>query len=639
MAHGSGKESGKTDATGAVDPGRRAMLMGLPGGAALAAGLPLLARAVERSGPPPIAFPPRLRPGAGLDATLPILDPINDIKAVFDAGVSLIPLVGGPLRIFMDLFWPVNQQELSALLLQRMQALVDTAIQKTTLDNLANLLGHPAGADGSGTPATGLNGAYGVYLGLVDAYRQLPSASNRDDVRTGALTLHTTFTTMAGSFAPGSEPFPDWQQQILPYFAQFANLHLVFLRDLVWHGTATGVDGKPGYGFDDGGAGSTMDQFRSLFHVTRDQYVEYATNQIAAIAVDLENNYQSNRGKYEDHGLAGAYCWQPSLIATGAWYAKKKQNVTNSLMIHLVQDYRDLWKVMDDPAGGKVDLTRELWFGPYGAPSLQDIGLPNDGSGAAPDVPSPPTTPGAPLSYVAASTGALITRDRRDFNFVSALTTFRQGQAVDLPPYNSYGISLADQYGGPIIGVKVDIGRFDCYQTDEECYPASFTSSSGYLVSQWTFTQKSGFTSGVGNDYVGYEMKSYEGNPVDVPTGHMLSSVFVPSTVYELYRYVGKTPTDLTYHSVGSVMFGFRMMDPSLNLSTSLLKSLYVASPQALSLDDVHQVLLQAYARKGSQVSPQRVAELLEVIRSAAERYRWDEQRWLFLRRTAAAGS
>lgn len=635
MALETEKENAHRHADTAMDPGRRTLLRCLSGGAVLAAGLPMLTRGDDRGSPLRMPLPSQGRPDVGLDTTFPVLDPLNDIKAVLDAGVSMIPVVGGPLRIFMDLFWPSSQPELSALLLQRMQALVDTAIQTATLNGLADLLGHPAGAAGSGAPATGLNGAYAIYLQLVDAYRQMPNNSNRNDVRLGALTLHTTFTTMAGSFAPASEAFPDWQQQVLPYFAQFANLHLVFLRDLVWHGAAIGVDGKPGYRFDDGGRGSTMDQFRSFFHATRDQYVAYATNQISIIATQLEQNYQANRGKYEDHGLSTGYCWQPSLIATGAWYGKKKQNVTNSMMVHLVQDYRDLWKVMDQPLGGNVHLTRELWFGPYGAPSLQDIGLPADGSGGAPDVPALPTTPDTPLSYVAASTGALITRDHRNFNFVSALTTFRQGEPVNLPPYNSYEISLADQSGGPVVGVKVDVGRFDCYEMDDECI--NFSSSSGYLISQWYFTQKSGFMSSVGNDYVGYEMKSYEGNTVDVPTGHMLSSVFVPSTVYQLYRYVGKTPTELTYHSVGSVTFGFKMIDPELKPSTSLLKSLYVSAPEALSLDDIHQTLLQAYARSGAQVSPEQVASLLEEIETAAQRYEWDKQRRLFMHRLGAA--
>ncbi len=567
---------------------------------------------------------------ASLGTTLPVLDPFNDIKTL-DIGVVLIPGIGGALRIVMDLFWPSDQPDLTTLIMQRVQALVNSEIQATVLDNLANLIGHPAGA--AGTPPTGLNGAYGVYLGLVQAYGERPDASNRDDLRNGAITLHQTFTTMAGSFAPASEPFTDWQQQILPYFAQFANLHLTFLRDLLWHGAAIGVDGKPGYGFDDGGPGSTMDQFRGYFHDTRDQYVQYASDQLTAIAASLEANYQSQRGVYEDNSPFGLE--EYIMVATGAWYAKKKQNVTNSQMIHLVQDYRDLWRVMDQPQGGHVRLTRELYFGPYGAPDLQDIGLPGNGSGSPPDVPALTPTPDAPLYYVAASTGALITQGGRNFNFPSAVSLSRAGEPLNYPPYSGYGITLNEpQYGGPVIGVSVDIGHYASRTSNPF---SNFTNTAGYLVSKLYFTQQNGFFSTIpNNNDGGWEMKGYAGNAVDVPSGHMLSSVATPSSVFQLYRNFGKTPTDLTYHSIGSITFGFKMIDPDLKPTHSLLKSLYVTAPEAMSLGDIHQVLLAGYALKGAQVSADQAVALFAEIENAAERYQWDEQRVIFSRRMNA---
>lgn len=622
-----------------ADRGRREVLRRVAAGAlAPLAAVPLVGGAQDVLVYPPL--PGTIRPfpdgcGSGRlvdprqDATAPFLDPFNDIKAVFDAGVSLIPGIGGPLRIFMDLFWPSDQPDMAAMLLARVQSLIDTAIQKTVLDGLANQLGQPAGAT---TPATGLNGALAIYASQVKAFNENASAENRDTVKNGAMTLHTVFTGMAGSFAPATEPFADWRPQVLPYFAQFANLHLVFLRDLVWHGPAKGAGGKPGYGFDDGGPGSTMDQFRQYFHDTRAQYVAYATQQLSAIATDLENHYQSQRSNYEDDS-------PPMLeeyieVATGAWSAKKKQNVTNSQMIHLVQDYRDLWQVMDDPGGGRVRLTRELYYGPYGAPDLQDIGLPGDGSGSPPDVPSPPASPESPLTYVAASTGAHITQGGRNFNFPSAVTTFRAGDPVNLPPYNSYGISLAEQWGGPIVGITVVTGHYASRTSNPF---SNFDNTAGYLVSKLQFTQKNGFVSATtGANGTGWEMKGYQTEVVDVPSGHMLSGVFVPSTVYEFYRSLGKTPTNLTYQSVGSITFGIRMIDPDLPLTLPVIESLYVTN-EALSLDDVHQAWLQSHQRKGAAVTADGAAALRAEIDAAWDRNLWDEQRRIFWLRVEAA--
>ncbi|KAB2896819.1 MAG: hypothetical protein F9K31_12840 [Dokdonella sp.] len=619
-----------------TDPGRRELLRGLVAGTlAGASGLALSgpARAVDVYPPLPgmlEAMPGSCRAsGMRLDTTLPVLDPLNDIKALFDIGVTLIPGIGGPLRILLDLFWPSDQPDITEVIMQRVHALIDTAIRDVVLDDLSDRIGHAGSAS---QPPTGLCGALQVYAGHVQDYIENPTADTRDTLKNAAMDLHQTFVSQAGQFAPATAPFDDWQQQVLPWFAQFANLHLLFLRDLVWHGAATGVDGKPGYGFADDGAGSTMDTFRRYFSEQRSQYSAYATQQLAAIASNLESQYQSKRGDYEDNSPWGLE--EYIMVATGAWSAKKKQNITNSQMVHLVQDYRDLWQVMDDPAGGRVRLVRELVYGPYGAPDLQDLGLPGDGSGNPPDVPGLPPSPAGALSYLAVATGALVRKGKRNFDFPSAVVTFRDGDTISQPPYMSYGVALDDAHGGPIVGIVVTSGHYASRTSNPF---SNFDNTAGYLISRLQFTQRNGAVSATpGANGTGWEMKGYADETVDVPSGHMLSGVYEASTVRAFYKGLGFQPTPLTYHSVGSILFGVRMIDPDLKVTPSLLKSVYVTMPAA-DLDAVHALLLQSYRQRGAALAAPVASAWLARLEALWERWDWDGQRELFNRRLAAA--
>ncbi|MBS0583215.1 MAG: hypothetical protein JSS42_08955 [Proteobacteria bacterium] len=607
--------------------GRREALRRLThGAAAVAAGIPALVAATEAGPdgtyvPKPSANCPRLSNlNPRSDLTLPALDPINDIKTVLNIGISFIPMFGSGINLLINLFWPTSQQDLWSQIKEQVLAAIDQQAEKDAVNGLKNTI-------------DGFKTVLASYAFLVKTYNDKPSTSGLADVIAKAGDVESAFELGAPAFMNPSNQA--WQGDFLPLFVQMANLHLVFLRDILWHGRKIG--------FDD----TSMQGFQHDYDTFNKQYCDHvdavAPGALAKFGEEYTKETQSPLP--DDAWHDKSYYPGVAAVAWGAWNAKRTQNERTSQLTHLALDYRQLWPTMADSSANRqpVRLTRELLYGPYGAPDWQDIGVDFNMTDhyyyftvdpPYPTVPAPEGLPDTPLVGLAVSTGALINRGGRNFNFPSAVATFRQGETQTPVPYGA--LYLTDLAAHPIVGVKVDIGFFGA-QTSSRC-------SSGYLVSALYFTQRvdngdGSFTprpSVIGTSSAGWEMKSFSSNVVPVPEGHMLSRLDYPSSVFELYRCLGKSPTALTYHSLGCVVFGFRLIDPDVKIKPSQLVNLYVTSPTEMSLADVHQALVRARTSQGASVSDAQATQWLDEIAQTAERFFWEEQRQLFWKQMQA---
>ena len=190
---------------------------------------------------------------------------------------------------------------------------------------------------------------------------------------------------------------------------------------------------------------------------------------------------------------------------------------------------------------------------------------------------------------------------------------------------NTFGISLAEQWGGPVIGVKVDVGKYISRTSNPFSY---MPCSAGYLIGEIYFTQQNGQTHAVGGDDRVYkEMKSFSGEVLDVPQGHMLSGITQVATVRQLYDNIDAPGMA----SIGSLIFGFQLVDPELKLSSapSLLRSLYVSAASG-DLDDLIRIAQAAALARGFDFADVEATALKARLASYAETYDWDIGRVLF---------
>jgi len=571
--------------------------------------------------PFPLGCNGRAADGVAQGVTFPFTDPLNDLKSVFDFGLNLIPGVGGALAVVFDLMFPsLAGPNLWDEIKDRINQLIEHAIEESVIAAMQIAL---RGSDAPSASPGGLQAVLATFARDISNYK--PGDTLLDGE---AVDIRNLFIDQVGLFQPAG-----WEQQTLPLFAQFANLHLLFLREVIRHGAGYGVKADTIQALQ-----GDIDGYTDAQGVHHDgylkQYCNYVDATLPEVKAKLEQDYQATRSidwyagtHLEVVASADASAYSEDLqgyVATGTWGARKKQNAMLTLLTHSVQDYRDLWPTMMNPGGSGVSLTREVYLGPFGTPDLRDIGITLQGDAdngwsfnGTPDVPSPSPATGAPLNFIAVPC--------TNENASGRNWAFPNDVVVNRSIPGTFGISLAAQWGGPVVGVKVDIGRYVSRTSDPF---SSMPCAAGYLVGEIYFTQHDGGVHVVGGDDRVYkEMKSFVGETLDVPDGHMLSGATVTSTVRQLYDNVGAGGKA----SIGSLIFGFKLMHPDLPVSTSpsLLRSLYVTNAET-TFDGLVQIARDDAAGRGSAFDAVDAAALLAMLAEYAERNEWDVERAVF---------
>lgn len=504
---------------------------------------------------------------------LPGSDPINVLKAMMSIGIGSIPVVGGALAVIFELFWPVDGRSAWEHVKDEVRRMVDQAIDTEVQTQL-------------GLTIDGVRGALSDHLAAI-RHCTGPNAKPEDQalILSSAQTLQQLFSLKAPLFKrDASQLTLDGRCQVLPLYVQVANLHLAFLGDTATHAAR--------YGFSEASTGLFREYFRNAIA----EHCAYVDRALPKLFNELEARYQSRRSEMREDTAPGS---KHSFVATGAWWGKKEQNLRRALLITCVEDYRALWPHIAGNTARPAPLTREIVLGPYGAPDVADIGGLN---GHYPDVPPAVVNPGRPIRHVCVPQIDVARKKKPSWRFPRNFEVYREGDGHTVPG-DRFGISLDPKYGGNVVGMRVDtslyISRTVNPLSDMPC-------TSGWLVTGVYFTQEDGQTRSVGSSgSVEGEIKGSDGEDVPVPRGHRLWEIQQTSTVKQLYRNIGENT-----ESVGSVMFAFRLIDPTLAVPPELLERLYVASPVELGVNDLVDLDQRIMAARGDAPTPAEKAAL-----------------------------
>lgn len=613
-----------------VNPGRRVALRCLGSGALLPlAALPLasVAQSVPVYPPAPGTLP---LPGADCHAeprnitamgvSFPFTDPLNDLKAVFDFGLNLIPGVGGAIAVIFDLLFPSSSgANLWDQIKDKINSMIEHAIENTVIDAMQIAL---RGSSAPSASPGGLQAMLDTFVRDINDYK--PGGILLD---AEVISIREFFIDQVGIFQP-----PGWEWQTLPLFTQFANLHLLFLREVIRHGHNYGVRPDTIAALQ-----GDIDGYVDSQGVHHDgcvkQYCQYVDTCLSGIKNKLQQDQAAAQpidwrtGKnLEVYAGTNDDTDNDGFVAVALWTASKKRNSMLSVMTHSVQDFRDLWPTMMNPDGSGISLLRELYLGPFGAPDIRDLGIELDWNlgtfNGIPPIPEPIAATGPALAYVSVTCTKTNTQGRR-WAFPNSISS--------QPVSGTFGISLSDQFGGPVVGVRVDVGKYISRTSNPW---SSMPCTAGYLIDEIYFTQKDGGTHAVGGDGRVYkEMKKFTGEVLDIPSGNMLSGITVTSTVKQLYANVGNHGKT----SIGSVIFGFKLIHPDLPVreSPGLLRSLYVTAGGNEPLAAVVEVVRRHEASHGRAFSLGESLAFLREITDFVETHDWEADRNAFQSRLA----
>ncbi|WP_233840516.1 insecticidal delta-endotoxin Cry8Ea1 family protein [Dyella sp. 2HG41-7] len=509
------------------------------------------------------------------DDTQPLQNLEEDIKVILCTGLSKIPYAGAWISALIGLLWPLHQPSLWDQIKDQVAKLIDDKIESFYENELRQTI-------------AGLRDIIGNYLITVKKIRDcLDGKAPRADlpglqaVLTGqAAGVHDQFTLLIHRFTGASE---DTGWKVLPLYVHAANLHLAFLADFINRKNAADV-----YGLNS----SVIAVFHDYWKNALKNYEDYVDKTMPKASAAFESERAKRASEYEDLRPNVFFPVYDAGIATGAWYGQREFNAKNNQYTLQVRDYRELWKSQQDPtqppAGGpRTALTRELWYGPYGAPFLGDfgnsrIGL-RGGLSPVPFVPPPPATPvGQTLTFISCRTMNYY-RDgqkRNHWDFPSHIELEVAGGPANRIP-NVFGINVnAPMYGGPVVEINVHVGHY---------FGTGVTIgdwTGGYLISAMNFVQendrKRAHLFG-DNDSYGYEMRDYKTETWTAPAGHMLVNMSFPSRVKKLWSNRGHGD----WSSIGSVMFSCRFKDPTLTPTHRQVAMLYVTSPSELTAEEL----------------------------------------------------
>jgi len=542
-------------------------------------------------------------------------DKMAKVGSVISAGLSAIPEVGGVLNLLFSIFWPMPsdpQPDIWSEIKDKVQGLIDTSIDALVESQMQQAV-------------TGAHDALLGFLQLVQAYQAEPSPQMALLIQQSIFSTHQLLLQQAPSFQPAG-----WQKQVLPYFAQFANMHLVFLRDVIWFGKDNGlVDG-------------VIDYFYQQFDIVVNRYCKHVDITLPGLFADYESSYQAARGTVEtivcDDGGAFSDPSDYVRLASGAWKARKKQIQIRTSYTLMVQDFRDRWPTMLNRLDGAAPpLTRELFYGPYGIPELRDIGLcPGNhcvqpGYSMAqpyPDVAMPGASPVAAISHLSGNTEGGIT------DWLSEIKVNRFDDGV-VPPDIGWLIDLTQK---SITGITVQVAQYKWEDEESVRYGAA----GGHAVARLDLTFSDNSTQQVGHaDVTGFPHHSqttitYVANDIGLAPGHRASSFHSLSSVTTLYKKYAHDEND-GHVSQGTLAIGARLIDPDTPLPASLVQTLYVASVKAVTVDQAVEIVARSWANRGKPFAADRLAAMKAAAHAAASSEHWSARRTDFAARMKAA--
>jgi hypothetical protein len=580
MKAGGNGHAGAARSSGATEATRRRALKLLAGGACAALfGAPArLPAAVAAAFAPPASND---APAAADDPLISVKSTLAIVGSILSAASMVSPLAGvggiffGLFTTLVGLFWPnagPGADDLWQVIRARVSQLVDSAISDAEFAALQNAI-------------AGLQANLTDYASLQQIHLQLGSAQSLADLRQKYIAVDAFCIGIRPQFLPQGR-----EERFLPLFAAFATLHHMLLQDMVLNGKRYGVE--PGLVAGDV---AKLQQVVATNGVTFDHHWEgvrfrfinnpiFLGDQNAPVTATRISAPSGNRTYIED----------------GLYDKLKSAHATFAQLTVLAKDFRDLWPAMGGLRKGPVALTRELWLGPYGKPDALELPgdysaiRPYDGSivpglnvwqrtsgYAAAAIPEP--SPLAPPSSVGFDLIDFHRADGDDWRFPA------QPRVVRDP-----GIAMAH---GPITRVRVDTGH---YVSRGVSGSSASIPAAGHLVAQVYFWHEDGtevthggLATGPGGD--GREMKYYVGEDVAIPSSHVLSGMHVCTRVNNLYHHLGAN----SLSSIGSIMFGFRLKDPSLAPTPALLVHLAATHPLGLDVDALLGVAAASAAANG----------------------------------------
>ena len=547
------------------DPGRRRALEALSGGA-------LLALLAPRT---PLAAAIQSEFGKDAPAPAAVDDPLFALKlhmlivgTVLGVAGQAVPLIGGITAFLglvgsiVGLFWPDSEpsaDDIWNLIRDRVQHLVDSAISDAEFAILQNAI-------------TGLQQNLTDYATLQQIHLQLDSAQSLSDLRQKFIAVDAYCVGIRAQFLPQGK-----ELRFLPLFTAFATLHQTLLQDMVLNGKHYGVEAGIAAG-----------------DVARLQQT------IAINGVTFDHHWRDIEFLYRDHPLSHgdtnevihatrvkAPSGNKTYIEDGLYDRVKADHNTYAQLTVLAKDFRDLWPYMGGLRKGRAALTRELWLGPFGRPDALE--LPGDYAAIAPydgNVPLSHNVWQHSSGYAASHVPQPSPPERLSQVGFQLLNFPRAENDVWRfpiePVMQRTGTAMVH---GQITRVRVDTGH---YVSAGHAGGAATIPAAGFLVAKIYFWHEDGtmvshgeLATGPNGD--GREMKAYYGEDLDVPAGHVLSGLHVNTRVNNLYRHVGANGA----HTIGSMMFGFRLQDPTPPPSPELLLQFAVTHPVGLSLDQL----------------------------------------------------
>ncbi|GLQ98995.1 insecticidal delta-endotoxin Cry8Ea1 family protein [Dyella mobilis] len=535
-----------------------------------------------------------------LDENGPLQNVEEDIKVLLCTALSQIPYVGSWLSAFIGLLWPIHQPSTWDQIKDRLAELIDDKIElfyeqmlKQTIDGLHGILGDYVLT------------IQQIKKGIDEKKSPNDLKGLREELRMQATAIQGHFQILIETFT-GASADTGWK--VLPLYVQAANLHMTFLADYI-----SPKNAKEIYGLDDGVIGI----YRTHWKEAVDKYAKYVDDTLPKASAEFKSK-RDKRAKEEWVDLRVPFIWsaQGSGIATGAWEGQRELNDKENHYTLQVRDFRELWKSAQDPTQAHANrerpaLTRELWYGPYGVPSVGDSGglIGYKDLLVVPSVPAPMTTPlGRKLGYISGR-GMDFYRDnegRNHWDFPTQLALEGASGPTDRVPNATFNLDLNDpRLGGPVIKIDVHIGHY----LDLGSNVGDVTG--GYLISSMNFIREGNpaASNRFGDeDSYGQEMLDYKTEAWIAPPGHALVNIFCPSHVKKLWdnrKRQGQT-------SIGSVMFSCRLKDPTLAPTSKQIALLYVTSPVELSVDDLTNIGAESTGTRYSEVDRQRLAKAID---------------------------
>ena len=646
---------------GAID--RREALKRIGLGAAVIAGLPMML------GMPAQARLLRVNPrNATGDA--PFKDPNNAAKIGVAGGIAIgtavagacvtaglitasiatpigaiIAAVGGIALLMISLFWPdsstppLTVEDVWNAIKGRVQAMIDQSLQKAFIDYYeANLT-----ADLQGFGCT------------IKEYHSLKAARNPrylDTFESFHNACNRAFSRFQGRGSNGNSSIAGWI--VLPQYVQLVNNYIMLTFDVITPLPDIDDPKKPGKG-DPVLTGLQLHRLRGLLDDgTGGGCIAYAENALNEAYQHFEKTYQDARGTINRNASVGysASSW----TADGAWNGKRDSNDHHNQYVMMVEDYLHWWKALRDylkqakltkwiddqynspltaipylekgdfAALAPVTLDRELWYGPYGRANMADLGYTDNGAwsygqGPFPDVPTPPLTPGIVVGYTYDRAWYLGSGNQGGWQAISELQMQRnpvaQADATD-------GItSLRVVYAQYAVAGYSFLGVFRVF--GDTVFTIGYKRAGDTRYTYPRFPLGS-YAIGGGSGLT--DVQAYE---LAAPEGHLLSNMFVPSfassVVPSLQSFFGGGMTISHPPAIGSMMFSFRLKDPTLVPPVKMIAQLYVTSATPLTAREVAEAGSAWHRALGSELSDAEVDAMTLEIEDLIVSDRLDEQR------------